>query len=119
VRLADFAALEQREEALRALLLAALAADGVDARVEGRRRAEQGLERHGAGDVRSLPEAARLGHGERGDGAVRLRAVDQREAFLRPERDGREAMRGEHGLGLAAAAGMVEHALADDGQREV
>jgi hypothetical protein len=69
--------------AARARRLAELAARLVDARVERHRRAEQRLVGHRAGEVRHLPEPVRVDDGERRDRRVRLRAVDERDPFLR------------------------------------
>ena len=76
-----------------------LRAQGVDARVERRRRAHERLERERRGDDRGLEHPARVAQGERAAGGHQVRAVDQREALL-----GRELDRLEPGApqGLAA-----------------
>ena len=63
--------------------------------MEARRRSLQRLERHRAGDVGDACEATRANERERGHRGHELRAVDEREAFLRREHDRREPGRGE------------------------
>ena len=63
----------------------------MDARIERRIRAARGVGRQRAGDERRAPQ--RLGLEQAGErvGGGELRAVEQRQPFLRRERDRREA----------------------------
>ena len=83
MRLANLAVGEQLAQQRRRRRLTELAAHVLNARIERDGRAEQRFERHRAGDVRRAPEPVRVDERERADRGVRLRAVDQREPFLR------------------------------------
>src|SRR5438128_1754670 len=86
MRLADLAVGEEIAERGGGGGLAELSPHIMNARIERRWRAEQRLQRHRAGDVRDAPQLVRIDEPERRDGGVGLRAVDEREAFLRLER---------------------------------
>jgi len=69
-------------------LLPDLPARALDALVECVRGAHQSFQRHGAGGVRHAPEALDVHQRHRRDGGVGLRAVDQRDPFLRLQHHG-------------------------------
>ena len=101
------AAGHQRAQRRRHLDLAAMAAQRMDARIERRVGALGGIGRERAGDQRRLEHALdreqrrqRLGGGE-------LRAVEQREPFLRAEHERREAGARQRRVGRHALAGEV------------
>ena len=82
----------------------------MDARIERRVRAARGVERQRAGRQRRAEQGLRL---EQADERVRgreLRAVEQREPFLRPKRERLEARCGER-FGRRQDP-IVEHGLA-------
>ncbi len=121
VRFADGAARQQGPQELGGGRLTHLAASVLDAGVECGRRAEERLERRGAGDMRRVPERAGIAHGECGHRRVRLSAVDEREPFLGTEHDRceprlREQLRG--GTAVSRRT-MDEVALADERERQV
>jgi hypothetical protein len=96
-----------------------LAADGaglVDPRRERVDRAQQRVDGHGGGDVGGAGQPLGAGEreGEHGGGA--LRAVDQREPFLRPERHRREPGPLQR---LAAGHAVDGFAFADEDQGEM
>ena len=91
----------------------------MDAVVEGRRRAHEGLERERGRHDRHLEHPSRLGDRETAAGRHQVRAVDQREALLLGQLDGLEAgaaQRVAAGHALALEEGL---ALADQHEREV
>jgi hypothetical protein len=90
-----------------------------DARIERPHRSLVGLEADGAGDVGDRGEPSGLFHREHTERRHQLRAVDEREALLRGEHDGREP---RHRQRIAAgdhAALVVRLALAREHQGEV
>ena len=108
---ADLAAGDERPQGLGSLALAAMPAQGMDARVERRIRAARGVERQSAGRERRAKQGLGL---EQADERVRrreLRAVEQREPLLRLERERLEPNRGQR-FGRRHDA-IVEESLAD------
>ena len=108
VRGADRAAGQQGAVVLRHVDLARLAAQRVDARVERAVAAARGVHRQRADHQRRLQhrlEAQESVQRQRGRG---LRAVDQREAFLRGELQRRDAVGGEQRRGGDTLA-VVQH----------
>ena len=83
VRLEDRRVVEQPEDVRRRSGLARQRPELVDAREEALARALERLDRERAGDVSRLREAPRPHEAERGERAHELRAVDEREPFLR------------------------------------
>ncbi len=79
-------------------------------------RAQQRVDRHGRRHIRGAAQALGVGQRQRQHRGRELRAVDEREAFLRAELDRRQAVRGER-----REPGHAVHrfALADQHQREV
>ena len=104
----DRAALEQLAQAGRDARLSRLRPHGVQARVEGRRRALEGLERQRRGDGRGREHALGVAERERARAGHEVRAVDQRQALLGLERDRLEP-------GLAQRLGAGQPAAADLG----
>src|SRR6185295_15026079 len=91
VTLGDLAFGEQRTEVLRDDLLTRMRARHLEARVERSARSLERLEAHRARDIRGDREALRLEEAERAERCHELRSVDEREPFLRLERDRRDA----------------------------
>ena len=100
-----------------------LAGDGpqqLDALLEGADGGAQALETHGADEVGRVQQRLAVGHREAADGGHELRAVEQREAFLGLEREGREPHGPQGGPGrLAPALGRQQLALPHHGEHEV
>ena len=94
VRLDDRGAVEELPDVRRGVALAAERACGVDRLEEARSRALQRLEGQRARDVRRRREPARPNESERAHRSHELRAVDQRQPFLRGELDRLEPDRG-------------------------
>ena len=91
----------------------------MDARIEGGVGAAQGVGRGGADQVGEAHEAPRFEGGEREQRGHRLRAVDQRQAFLGLQDEGREAgAREPFGARHLDAAG-AHPSLAEERQRQV
>ena len=82
MRAVDRAVGDQRRQSRRRVPLAVERPAVVDARVERLGRAAQRLDRHGRGDVGGVGQPARVVGGERQHRRRRLRAVDERQAFL-------------------------------------
>ena len=79
---------------------------------------EQRLDAHRRRDVGELDQRREVGDREREHAEHAVGAVDEREAFLLGELDGREARRGERlGGRHLHAAGVVDLALAHDRER--
>ena len=103
VRGADRAARHQRAQGCRGVDLAAMAAQGMDARVERRVRAARRVGRQRADDQRRAQQRLRLEQADERVGGGELRAVEQREPFLRRRaRSARGRLRAS-----ASAAGMT------------
>ena len=102
---------------------AQLAGDGpqrLDALLEGADGGAQALEAHGADEVGRVQQRLAVGHREAADGGHELRAVEQREALLGLEREGREPGGPQGGPGrLAPPIGRQQLALAHHGEHEV
>ena len=113
VGLADLGVLQQLPQQGSARRLPELSARFLDARVERHRRAHQGLEGHRAGKMRHLPEPMGVHHGERGDGGVRLRSIDQRDAFLWTQSHGRNTSALEQGGRVAALVTLEQRPFPD------
>ena len=94
-------------------------ARGVDALVEGGRRAAQRFERHGAGEVGEPGDALGAAEGERADRGHGLRAVEEGEAFLGFEANGIDSGAAEGVAAVEAFAAVDGFAFADDAEREV
>ena len=119
VRLDDGRALEQLQHVRRRRGLAAQRAERVDLRDERGTRSLQRFERLRARNVGCMRETARAHEPERAIRRHELRAVDEREAFLRRELHGLEPgarQRFETGHALALEERL---ALADERKREM
>ena len=103
VRLANLAVAQQLTQMRGCLHLPGMWPCLVNARIEGRRRAAQSLERHGAGQIEQPVHADRAEHGQTADCCHRLRAIQQRQAFLGFEHQGSETSLGECRLGRQPA----------------
>ena len=113
MRVADRAAGEQLAKDARNIGLAAMSAQRLNARIEGRVAAETGVDRERAGDERG-GESALAGE-QAGECERRrdLRPVDQREPFLRPQLERRDAcmrqrLRGRHRLAVDACLALAD-----------
>ena len=91
----------------------------VEAPVEDALGAEIGLERHRADHVGGGGEPFGAQHAQRRDAGHHLRAVDQREAFLRAERDRLEPGALERDGARQTLAAIERLALADQRERHV
>ncbi len=119
MRLDDRRAVEQAPDVRRGVGLAAKRSQRVDLGHERRARSLQRLERHRAREVGGAREPTRAHEAEREGRRHELRAVDQREAFLRLEHDRLEPDARER-LGAGQALAVDERlALADERQREM
>src|SRR5207245_10258339 len=85
MRLVDRRAVEQAKDLRRAVALSLQRTQRVDLRQEGRARSLERFERQRAREVGGAREAARADEPERAERGHELRAVDQRQAFLRRE----------------------------------
>jgi hypothetical protein len=119
VRAADRAALEQGAVVARHVDLTRLAAQRVDARVEGAVAAARRVDRQRADDQRRLEHRLEGEEGVQRERGRDLRAVDQRQAFLGRQRERRDAGRAQRRVGRHALAVLPELALADQRQRQV
>src|SRR5689334_3668411 len=91
----------------------------MDTLVEGNRCAKQRLERHRAGLMRGLPQTLRIHKGEGRHRRMCLRSINERDAFLRRQRDRLELVLLEHRGRGARLAAVYQLALADHRQREM
>ena len=116
VGLPNLAVGQQRAEKRGRFPLALLSARIVEARVKCHGRAAERLDRRGTGDVRRVPEHAGVGHRKRRNRRVRLRAVDQRDAFFRSEHE-RSQPRGHQG-GTRRSPGVATKEVTLTDERE-
>ena len=102
---------------------AQLAGDGtqrLDALLEGADRGAQALEAHRADEVGRVEQRLAVGHRQAADGGHELGAVEEAEALLGLEREGREPGGPQGGPGRLAPPVRVEQlALAHHRQHEV
>ncbi len=119
VALHDLALGEERAQVAGADLLPGVGAHPHQALVEGAPRSLERLQADGAGDVRRGGEARGVAEGEGAERGHVLGAVDEAQALLGGQLDGREARRGERLAGGHLAAGEARLALADEGERQV
>ena len=99
--------------------LARMRAGGVDPLVERRRRAAERLEAHGRRAHRGPPEHLGVVHQQRQHRGLGLRAVDEREPFLRREAERREPGGRQRGGGRRAPPRLEHLPLAHQDQRHV
>ena len=108
VRRVDRAAVEQPPQIVGRAACPGNGRARVDARIERAARPHQRVDRQRGGDVGGAGEALGAGQRQREHGGGRLRAVDEREAFLGPERDRRQARRRQRvGAGVGAGPSQV------------
>ncbi len=91
----------------------------VDARVEGRVRALEDVEREGADEVRRLEEVEKAREREGAEGRRELGPVDEGEAFLRLENRGRKTRLPQRVGGRHAPAAEFGLAFPDERERQV
>jgi hypothetical protein len=91
VAFADGAAVQQATQRGRGLDLPRLAPQRVDARVKRRVGTTRGIDAHGAGGQAGAQQVLRLEQPDNGQCRGDLRAVQQRQSFLRPQRHGGKA----------------------------
>jgi hypothetical protein len=119
VRVVERRAGEQPAQGLGGAPLARMRLAGVDTRVAGRGRAEQGVEAERADDVGGRHQLAGVDEGERADRGHDLGPVDQAEALLGAQLTRRQAGGGERVPGRKDMTVEPGVALADQGEREV
>ena len=90
MRVPDIAAFQQRRQGGAGCDLPGMPAQLLDLGAERRRRGHRRIDRQGACHQRRAGEAMGAQQSGNGIGCRKLRTVDQREAFLRPERQRRE-----------------------------
>ncbi len=94
-------------------------ARGVNAGIQRRRRAAQGLEAHRRRADRCPPEHPGVVHEQGQEGRLRLGTVDERQSFLGRESERREAGPAEGGSGGRGAAGIEHFAFAHQREGDV
>ena len=101
VRSADRAAGEQSQQSFGHPDLGGLAAHRIEARIERHVAAERRIHTHGAGDQGGIEHGLRAEQAEERQRGRDLRTVQERQALLGPEREGRSPMR------ASAAAAVI------------
>ena len=91
----------------------------MDARVEGGRRAAQGFERHGSGEIGERGKSVRCDECERPYSAHGLGAVQKREALLRLQLQWLDTSLRKGGGGSQTLAAKEDFALSDQTEREM
>ena len=119
MRAADRRAFEQCTVITRDVDLARLSAERVNARIERTVAAARGVDGQRANDQRRLEHRLEGEERVQRERGRRLRAVDEREAFLGAERERRDAGRKQRFAGGPTGAVDDELALADQRERHV
>ena len=99
--------------------LAGMRANGVDARIERRVAALDGVDRHGSGHHRGLHGPFGVDQRMKRDGGRNLRPVQERKTFLGPELHGFQFRQPERRRSAHPAAAEQGFAFADQHQRQM
>jgi len=118
-RFANLTVGEEHAEERGGALLSDLTARLLDARIEGVGSAHEPFKGHRTRGMRDAPEALDVHQRDGGDRRVRLRPVDERDAFFRLQRHRRERRVLEHRCGGTGVVAAAQHALADEREREM